>query len=233
MRNRFARLLVSALVAALAAVAVLRTMRLYYVVDANNDGQFLWNDREAYLFIGRTQLGWRMNGFDFLYGLTANYAGTVLPVSNKHPSVTVMRYSSAGLEMQTFDNRALGQYIAVENTIYDGMVGRWKGSGFQPTSHAEYERLGEAMRTGLTMVGWQESPHILHRAEPETRFEMTIAGRRIAWVVKRRDELREIILEGADAPVEPVWHVDSRSQRLSRDAYERRFASSPRWSPER
>jgi hypothetical protein len=223
MRTKRAFLLLSLAVFVLTAVS-LAARPQYIIREHDNDAQLMWNDKEALVFIGYSQLGWSMDAFQRIVEVGYNIFGGATPAEAIRPSVVVVRYSPKGIEKYLFNDDVVSRYMAFEGHVYNAQARRWSGTRFEPVDQNQTERFWPAMRSYDPRVphdGWAYRSGILHSRDFETRLDMWIGQVDVQLVVGHSRDSKWVDFQTAGRPPQRVWEVDERPKHLTKDEYDR------------
>jgi len=220
-------------VVVMVAAIVCGTFQLHTIRDVSNDAELVWNDREAWLFIGSSRLGWSHTLPEVLLDWLSAMAGAGTPAEHRYAWTTAIGYTDAGITSYSLDNvLVVPPLIVLDGRLYGGIKWRWSGSTFERTSEAESDRLSRLQREpgfDLHRPGGESTyvGAVLRRAERVSRFPMNISGKAVEFVVRRGSWSESINLELRGAPPRQVWSLNSRPKLLTRSKYDDTFRGVP------
>jgi hypothetical protein len=224
-RTKAALAIVTIAISALVGIA-LAARPGYFLRESDNDAQVMWNDTEALVFIGSSQLGWSMNGLQLASEFANNIFGGVTPAEARRSSVTVVRYSPDGASKYLFNDEKISQYMVFEGRIYDSHARRWSGTHFEPIRQDEVDRFWRAMASYNPRVphdGWSYNSALLHSADFERRISMWIGRKEVLLIAGHSEDGKWIDFQTAGQLPERVWQLDERRKHLSKEEYEGLF----------
>jgi hypothetical protein len=216
------------LIATLVAIA---QVHVYRVRD-NSDEELLYSNDEAYLFIGVSSRGYRLNGLQYLFSLVKDQVGGVTLPEDNHSSIVVLRLVPNQVQRYTVDDISLDFYAPFENRIYanrHGELWRWAENHFELVNTDERQRLehaGMTLDTSFTNVGgWSKQQSLTHRRIGESEFPMTVGGTPLTLVVNVGYKASEasIGLRRPGQSDERLWYLDEKTRSISKSEYEKLF----------
>jgi hypothetical protein len=202
------------------------TIRMYSIRAVDNEAKLLWNDREAFIFVGMSELGMRETSAQLATEAVYNLLGAVRGTDDTRRSVLAIHYTSSGLEKHLLPDVQISEYIGFGNHVYNLRGERWSGARFEKATGEESERLHAEMRgRDLTHPadGWSYRMGVLHGPELEAHFPMYIGGESIELVVQRYGRNRSIQLRRPNQPPQELWHLDEQRKWVDKQEYERHF----------
>jgi hypothetical protein len=203
-----------------------------YRVRNNSDEDLLYSNDEAYLFIGISSRGYRLNGLQYLFSLVKDRVGGVTLPEDNHSSIVVLRLAPNQVQRYTVDDIALDFYAPFENRIYangHGELWRWTGNHFELVNPEEKQRLehaGLTLDTPFTNLGgWSKQQSLTHRRIGESEFPMTVGGTPLKLVVNvgYRASEASIGLRRPGQSDESLWYLDEKTRGISKSEYEKLF----------
>jgi hypothetical protein len=72
-----------------------------YFIQEYSGGQLLWNNDQAYLFIGIGQDGWRVSYLEYPWMIFKEYVRVGVPRDDEHGVLTVIRITPSAIERHT------------------------------------------------------------------------------------------------------------------------------------
>lgn len=224
--------MVSIILLILISAAVVIAQVQVYRVRNNSDEELLYSNDEAYLFIGVSSRGYRLNGLQYLFSLAKDRVGGVTLPEDIHSSIVVLRLAPNEVQRYTVDDIALDFYAPFENRIYangHGKLWRWAGTHFELVNSEEKQRLEH---TGLTLDasftnlgGWSKQQSLTHRRIGKSEFPMTVGGTPITLVVDVGYKASEasIVLRRPGQSDERLWYLSEKTRSISKPEYEKLF----------
>ncbi len=206
-----------------------------YWIDVSGGGQVLYNNKEAYFFIGSDTLGWHFSWIWYPFVMLMGRAGYIHPPDDNRGVLYVIRVTSAGVERYVVEqtNRSPGSgpgwYTPIEGRIWAhypaiGGLCWWAGNHFEPATQEERQRIDpfKDLKSGYfkNQNGWSND---------------------MVWVANlsiKLDEKVELLLDGgSDGGREPIsiqmskqdqepvriFNLDRSSKLVSRSEYRRAF----------
>src|SRR5208282_23397 len=136
-------------------ILTLASLRVYYVRDQSS-GSLLWNDKEAYAFIGVVEYGYNFSCLGWLGEEIREIFpfGASVP-SDKHYYLEVLRITPHAIRRSFVDNFYLASYPAAfgQNIYASSLLGadgttKWLGTHFEALSPKEEADLQNANKAG-------------------------------------------------------------------------------------
>jgi hypothetical protein len=202
--------------------------KLYIVGDSAQDDVLLWNQDQAYLFIGWGRSGYHFTGFEYLFAHIPAYFGIPRTVDDNRLSIIVFRITPTAIERYVAEPyqmyRGFLGYFPRGDTIYayDGGATLWKWAGARFETVTPEEQRGLALELSsqgdyTNVDGWS-SRHSL-TARP-TKSEIEVQGKPVALFTKVKDSGREVTVEVrlAGGKLQRIlqttraWHLVSKSE---------------------
>jgi hypothetical protein len=139
---------------AIIILTILAVAAIFHVyVNLEDSGiTALWNDNEAYFFIGTRSIGHRVNLLRFPWFLAKNYLGAIEDQDDLRGSSDAIHVTSSDVEHHVvkIEDRGPGSgadmYTPLENRIYVnyptlGGLSRWTGDHFESVTQEDRQRL--------------------------------------------------------------------------------------------
>jgi hypothetical protein len=233
-------------------VLALASLRVYYVRDESN-GSLLWNDKEAYAFIGVEEYGYNFSYLGWLReGIKEIFPFGASPPNDKHYYLEVLRITPQTIQRSSVDNFYLGSPpSAFGQNIYGGSLldahagpMKWSGTHFEaltPKEQAELQNANDAGELPTSpsfnnIGGWsrrmvggevvREPPTV--SLEKDARITIELDGTPLTFAMNSGFISHEarIDLARPGIPSEIIWHLNENSRRVTRDTYKRTFGSA-------
>lgn len=225
----------------LIALIVIASFLRIHIVRSDSGGTVLWNDHEAYLFLGAGNVGYEFSYLEYpLVRLKEYFYAPPIP-SDKTLFMKVIHVTVSSLDARIvpLEKPAGPAFLTpTDETFYAMCPGavlcKWNGTGFVPATKEEaYEfgGLGRLIRTdidGKTINGW--SARYTGWA-PGRQFEVNVGGEFTISAVNRAKEPREypnttITLLRPGEPPQILYNVDGAPHWASKAEYFRDFPNA-------
>jgi hypothetical protein len=219
---------ISILLIAFGLSAVLRTYR----VRLNGDADLVWNADQAYLFIGVTSWGYRLNYLQYVGDLLKERLGGVTSADDARHAVIVFRLTPEAIQRHNAADISLDFYTPFENNIYanrQGEMWTWAGDHFEkasPEKRAKFESSGRQLEPTFTNIdGWSKQNSIFGGKFGKTDFEVKLGSgplKVIANSDQSKGQLSIDLLRPGQSP-ERVWELDGRTRKITEAEYNEIF----------
>jgi hypothetical protein len=142
-KKRIAVVLLAGLVISIVTASLGTT---YWVGTKTTRSQLLWNDEEAYLFVGARSTGWRFSYLRLLGELALALLQTSTPPHESRPHIEMFKINSLGVERYLLEKRDVvwPSFTVFQGRIHYGMLRQWTGSQFEPVTPDQQRRYLEA-----------------------------------------------------------------------------------------
>jgi hypothetical protein len=224
-------------------VSALAWLRVYYVRDGAV-GVLLWNSNEAYLFVNTFQ-----SGYNFSYlGYLGEIVREIFPFGASSPQkehfcMIVLHITPETTERHVVDNFHAGSPpFVVGQNIYAGNLSaetgptKWSGSHFEPMTSEEYKAVQDAQHGGGIPIspsydnigGWSRRMVDVVSPENDAKITIEIAGKQLSLLAHSgaRDHEAYIDVTRPEQPPDRIWHLNERSQRISKATYNQIFGNN-------
>lgn len=201
-------------------------LHLYYV-GSSGDGDLLWNQSRAYLFVRGEHRGYRISYLGYIATLIKEYFGIVDEPDERRPYTLVVMIDSTGVhrfeERQTFE-----RFTPVNQDIYarhDIMLWRWTGTNFVQAAEQEQRQVDTGhFRDFTDLNGWSRRRLITTPVKRDFDLQLDGAPARIKTrTVNLYDGEVTIDLSRPNRASETIFHNSGRPRRVSKHEYERLF----------
>jgi hypothetical protein len=235
-------------------VLTLASLRVYYVRDESN-GSLLWNDKEAYAFIGVGEYGYNFSYLGWLReGIKEIFPFGASAPNDKHYYLEVLRITPQKIQRSSVDNFYLGSPpSAFGQNIYGGSLldahagpMKWSETHFEALSPKEQAELQNANYAGElptspsynNIGGWsrrmvggevvRESPTV--SLEKDARVAIELDGTPLTFVMNSGFISREarIDLARPGTPTAIIWQLNENARRVSKGTYKQTFGGAGR-----
>ena len=220
------------IIAVLVAIVLALLVRVNIVKDEKSIGLALWNNDEAYFFVGTATLGYRARVIDYPLEFLRGYFHAPTPASDNASALAIIRVTPAGIErFEPGPHVFLSNVTPLSNRIYaDCGAGPciWTGTEFQSISQEEVKEIGGKSRLTRddfsNVDGWSRRRF---RSWPVEDHRQPYA---FSLVLNDGTKLTvsggspvSIELQRPGRPVENVWYRKQDTRRVSLEEYERTF----------
>lgn len=212
------------------ALALSSFFQLHYE-GSSGDGDLLWNQSRAYLFVRGEHRGYRISYLGYIGTLIKGYFGIVDEPDVRRPYTLVVMIDGTGVhrfeEAQTFE-----RFTPVEQDIYarhDITLWRWTGTNFVQADEQEQRQVDTShFRNDFTnRNGWSSRRLITSSVRRDFDLELDGAPARIKTrTVNFYDGEVVIDLSRPNRASETIFHNSGRPRRVSRGEYERLFGQT-------
>jgi hypothetical protein len=226
--------LAGALVLGVALLLIFLSFSQIYYIGGSGDGDLLWNQNEAYLFVHGERRGYHVSYLGYVGELVKEYFGVIDSPNDVKPFTAITKITSSSIEryetVGTFDfYTPLGQNIYA---LHDqAPLWKWVGTHFEEASAQDQQALGNAARLPkrdfTDVSGWSARYSIT--AKIKEQFTIQLDSRPITVAVTTlnlADGQVSVDVFRPDHPPEAVFHRNGRPRRVSRTEYERVFRST-------
>jgi len=229
------------------ALIILATLKVNYV-NVQPDGQLLWNDDDAYIFIGLADRGYRLSYLryaaesireEFPFGATSptdeNFSLLVLHVT---PS-SIDRYSIANFRLGEIEPSAGALYVS---NLMTSKTVRWAATHFEDQTPDEQKQLQDLSRQGGlpsgpqydNIQGWSKrtiAGNVIRNSptdytEKNANFTITLKGQPLTFEVNSgfigHRAYVSVVAPGGQSRTE-AWSLDENSRRVGAAEYKQMF----------
>ena len=206
----------AAVVLAMVAASVMRVDR---VTQRTTGAQLLWSASEAYLFVGTTELGWRLRAVMMPLAVLAPWG---LPVTDSDHAVTVFRIGPERVDRHVAEHLTMGLFGVLDGRITSG-VWRWERDHFEAATVAEARVRNDPEFSNVN--GWSKRTLPLG-SSPSSGWTVpfAIGGQSAALIVHGGARAPTTIdLQRGNGPLDRLWSLDERPRSVDQAEYEALF----------
>jgi hypothetical protein len=205
----------------------------------------LWNDQEAYLFLGRSSFGHRVSLLRFPWFLVKSRLGDVELPDDQHRAFDAIRVSSSGVDQHALDlgldpADGFDLYTPLEGRIYAncpslGGLCRWEGDHFASATPAEkdkFEGINHLTNNNIypSVNGWSKRLFHVGPIDIDDTFQIDV-GQDFRLVLsdlsgQNEDRIFSVDLQRPGKPTERIWSRNITWGRISKVKYQRVFGQA-------
>jgi hypothetical protein len=215
---------------------LLSRIRTYRIQDSGA-ASLACNVNSCFIFVHRTNAGWRGNYFKDLGLILRMLLGGAVPPTDMHAAEKVFEITAKNVKSYSFE-RDLNVFTVYKSNLYamgDGRLWLWKGDHFEaasPELRKEYEEAGGRGLVGGPQVenydGWYLKFSITGFGEKgkfEKTFQLDGQPVTIASSNDGSDHERIDIQRGSQPPQE-IWSTDYSTRKVDQETYRRIFGKT-------
>lgn len=183
----------------------------------------LWNERQAYLFVGTRTSGWQGHSVSWLRQVVRNYFFASTQVQSTVFSTTVFKIRADAVERMDLSGAKANRLLVANSSIYgsspDGMF-LWTGDTFAKLSRGDAETIRATSPPAPpydSVDGWSHRSGLLNGGEGI--IHIVLDGRPLTLETASQGFLRRITISRQDRPTETLLEIDGRPQYVDRDTY--------------
>ena len=236
------RIIVLLVVLAVTAT-ILARLRMYYV-KSGAIANLLWNSNEAYVFINDFRSGYSFSYLGYLSEVVREvFPFGASPPERQHFCMIVLHITPETTERHVVDNFHAGSPpFVVGQNIYAGNLSaetgptKWSGTYFEPMTSEEYKAVQDAQHGGGIPIspsydnfgGWSRRMVDVVSPESDAKITMEIAGKQLSLLAHSgaKDHEAYIDVTRPGQPPDRMWHLNERSQRVSKATYNQIFGNN-------
>jgi hypothetical protein len=210
-----------------AAVGVSPT--IYVVRDREEYTQLLWNEHDAYLFIGIGHSGWSGSPIRFAWELLRNMAGLSSPSDRRKHDMMIIHIAENNVNTQVISDAQPSVYYVFENRIYGvfrGELSVLTGQAFKPVPDGERQQLearSHAFGVYDNVAGWSNRLNLLGRPAGTHSVHITDDVALVALIERAGAVRKRLALQGPNIAARALFEITEESRSVSRDEYESIF----------
>lgn len=216
----------------LVTIAVMLLVRLHVIKYERSDGELLWNDDEAYLFMREATSGYRPTVLELVIEPLREYFYAPALPSENTSSFTVTRITPSGVEdSETIPPLHLARVTPLRGGIYAEClqsVCKWSGKEFQVISKEDADKIGGESRLTRedfsNVNGW--SRHEIRSSLPGQNmppYTFSAGLNHGTKLVVSGYNPVSIDLVRSGRPSDRIWYHKQETRIVSMSEYQRRF----------
>lgn len=203
------------------------TARVSVIREHQTTTQLVWNERQAYLFVGMKRDGWSGPPLEYLWYVIQGLVGRSFRFDESRQWLVAVELNTSGVSRVVQDGETFHFVKPFQGQIYKafGQVQRWTNDGFQVVPEAEASRFN-SMKANVGVAysdrdGWSSRVNLLNQGAGRFEYPLTLDGVRMVLVADRtvlhHPRLLVQIAEGPDAV---LLTVDERLKTVRVEEYE-------------
>jgi hypothetical protein len=221
-------------------IVLIASVTVRYTIRNSANGDLLWHDQDAYLFLEVSSLGYRSSYLGYFVEAITAFFNVPIPATNRASNTIVFRFTPEGLERYDGGSLVLGPEIApLDDIIYadsDRGLVKWSGRQFEPTNGEEHRRFVTRSTTGPDFVnpnGWSRRSFIFNKGVDakifdeggDVNFEFQLDGKGQILTITHGEGSSyfaaswEHQVQGA----QKFWYLGLRPHKVTKSEYELAF----------
>jgi hypothetical protein len=221
-----------AVAVALVLIALMAFWKLHFIKDEGGQGEILWKDNEAYLFMSDAPIGYRLSIFGYVWEPVKEYFHAPALSSDDKLTITILLITPAGVERH--DQQAtLGFWdiTPVHDEIYSHCPGgmcKWTGTEFRLISDQEEQKIDKesplSKEDFSNIDGWsRRGVRSSWAGDHPQQYTFSVGiGDWAKLLVSGRNPVSIDLLKPGHAS-ERVWYHEQRTRIVSAAEYNRMF----------
>jgi hypothetical protein len=231
---------VVSVIALAGCVVLLASVTVRHTIRSSANGDLLWRDQDAYLFMEVSSLGYRSSYLRYFVEAITAFFNVPIPATNKGSNTIVFRFTPEGVERYDGGSLLLGPEMAsLDDTIYadsDRGLVKWSGRQFEPTSAEEHQRFVTRSASGPDFAnpnGWSRRSFIFNKGVDarildeggDVNFEFQLDGKKQILTITHGGGSSYLAAswEHQGQEAKKFWYLDLRPHKVTGSEYELAF----------